>query len=437
MCSPVGKCGRRPATKDKTFRHGGYRGSQSFFSVFSVSSVVNSLRHRIVATAAAKRCKNEGRPVVRAGAQEDLQVSIRELATPALTVDLDIVERNLDRMASRCREQGLGLRPHIKTHKTPEAARMQMERGAAGLTVAKVGEAEVMAAAGFDDLLLAYPVWGAGNLRRLAALALGRRMLLSLDNEATAHELSRAMAAQNASIGVLVEFDAGLGRCGLEPGPACVELAHALERLPGLRFRGLMTYFGSISGGEDERRAEAERVANRVARARSAFAEARVEVDIVSGGSTPSAPLSGAIPGITEIRPGTYVYNDLNTYYQGVCGLEDCAARVLTTVVSTAVPGRAIIDSGSKTFSSDLLGAGPKSGYGHVVEAPDAKLIKLNEEHGYLDITGSAHRFRVGEVLTVIPNHVCTCVNMHDEVFLHRSGEAAGSWRVAARGKIR
>jgi D-serine deaminase-like pyridoxal phosphate-dependent protein len=364
-------------------------------------------------------------------------VNIREISTPALTIDLSIMERNLDRMAARCRELGLGLRPHIKTHKTPEVARMQKDRGAVGLTVAKVGEAEVMGGAGFDDLLLAYPIWGAENLRRLATLAKQRRMLLSLDNEATARGLSLAMAAQDASIGVLVEFDAGLGRCGMEPGPACVELAQAVDRLPGLRFRGLMTYFGSVWGTEEDRRAEAERVAARVQGARAAFDEVRIPLEIVSGGSTPSAPLAGGIPGITEIRPGTYVYNDLNTYYQGVCTLEDCAARVLTTVVSTAVPGRAIIDAGSKTFSSDPLGSGPKSGHGYVVEAPDARLIKLNEEHGYLDITGSKHSFRVGEVLAVIPNHVCTCVNMHDEVFLHRGGEPAGCWRVAARGKIR
>ena len=273
-------------------------------------------------------------------------MNIREVPTPALTIDLEIVERNLDRMAARCREHGLGLRPHIKTHKTPEVARMQKDRGAIGLTVAKVGEAEVMADAGFDDLLLAYPVWGAENLRRLAALAKRKRMLLSLDSALTAHELSRAMAAQDASIGVLVEFDAGLGRCGLEPGPDCVSLAKAIQALPGLRLRGLMTYFGSVWGAEDDRRAEAERVAARVQRALTIFDEARMPLEIVSGGSTPSAPLAASIPGITEIRPGTYVYNDLNTYYQGVCALEDCAAHVLTTVVSTAVPGRAIIDAG-------------------------------------------------------------------------------------------
>jgi len=361
----------------------------------------------------------------------------RELATPALTLDLDVLARNLDRMASLCREQGVGLRPHTKTHKTPEVARLQLERGALGLTVAKVGEAEVMAEAGLDDLLVAFPIFGAEKLRRLAYLAKTRRILVSLDAEATAQELSRASEAQGATVGVLVEFDVGFHRCGLDPGPACVELARKIEKMAGLKFRGLMTYFGNVWGTPEQRRAEAEQVAGRVEKALEAFREARMPVEIVSGGSTPSAEFARLVPGLTEIRPGTYVYNDMNTHYQGACRLEDCAARIVATVVSTAVPGRAIIDAGSKTFSSDLLGSGPKTGYGHIVEVPDAPIIKLNEEHGHIDITNSQHRFQVGEVLTIIPNHVCTCVNMHDEVFTVRQGEVTGCWRVAARGKIR
>jgi D-serine deaminase-like pyridoxal phosphate-dependent protein len=361
----------------------------------------------------------------------------KELSTPALTIDLDTLERNLDRMASSCRQQGVGLRPHTKTHKTPEVARLQLDRGALGLTVAKVGEAEVMAEAGLDDILIAYPIFGGEKLRRLVTLARSRRIIVSLDSEATAQALSKAASVQGSSVGVLVEFDVGFRRCGLEPGPPCLELASKIAGMPGLSFRGLMTYFGNVWGSKEERRAEALMVAGRVERALAAFREAGPEVEIVSGGSTPSAEFAHLIPGLTEIRPGTYVYNDLNTFYQGACRLEDCAARVVTTVVSTAVPGRAIIDAGSKTLSSDLLGSGPKSGYGYVVDAPDAPIIKLNEEHGHLDITRSAHKFYVGEVLTVIPNHVCTCVNMHDEAFTLRNGMAVGSWRVAARGKIR
>ena len=238
---------------------------------------------------------------------------------------------------------------------------------------------------------------------------------------AAAQELSRAASEQGATVGVLVEFDVGVRRCGLEPGPQCVELASKIAGMPGLNFCGLMTYFGNIRGEQ----------------ALAAFREAGLAVEIVSGGSTPSAEFAELIPGLTEIRPGTYIYNDMNTFYQGACQIEDCAARVVVTVVSTAVPGRAIIDAGSKTLSSDLLGSGPKSGHGYLVEAPDVPIIKLNEEHGYLDITRSAHKFYVGEVLTVIPNHVCTCVNMQDEAFTLRNGTVVGSWRVAARGKIR
>jgi D-serine deaminase-like pyridoxal phosphate-dependent protein len=364
-------------------------------------------------------------------------VHFRELSTPALTVDLGVMERNLDRMANLCRDQGVGLRPHTKTHKTPELGRLQMDRGARGLTVAKVGEAEVMAQAGLDEILVAYPVLGREKLTRLSGLARERRILVSLDDERTAQELSSAALERGANVGVLVEFDVGYHRCGLEPGPRCVNLAKKIEKLPGLKFRGLMTYFGNVWGNPEERRREALVVAEHVSRALQAFADAGLSVEIVSGGSTPSAEFAHLVAGLTEIRPGTYVYNDLNTYYQGACRLEDCAARVVTTVVSTAVPGRAIIDAGSKTLSSDTLRAGPQAGYGLVVEAPNAPLIKLNEEHGHLDITQSSCRFPVGEVVTVVPNHVCTCVNLHDEVFLLRDEQVVGSWRVAARGKTR
>lgn len=364
-------------------------------------------------------------------------MKITKLATPALTIDLDVLERNLDRMAAMCRRNGVGLRPHIKTHKAPEVARMQLARGAVGLTVAKVGEAEVMAEAGLDEILVAFPIYGAEKLKRLAAIARSRRVMVSLDSEAVARELSCAAQAQGSTVGVLVEFDAGFHRCGLPPGPACVELAKKIDAMPALKFRGLMTYFGQVWGSREERRHDSLKAAEEVGKALAAFEEARMSVEILTGGSTPSAEFAGEIRGLTEIRPGTYVYNDLNTLYQGACSLEDCAARVVATVVSTAVPGRAILDAGSKTFSSDPLRSGPATGFGLVVEAPDAPLIKLNEEHGYLDTTKSSRRFKVGDVVTVIPNHVCTCVNMHDEVFVHRGGEVTGTWRVAARGKVR
>jgi len=242
-------------------------------------------------------------------------MDVRDLSTPALVIDLDVVERNLDRMSKSCRLQGVGLRPHTKTHKTPEVSRMQIDRGAVGLTVAKVGEAEVMVEAGCDEVLIAYPILGREKLLRLASLARVRRLLVSLDDERTAQDLSRAACEKEASLGVLVEFDVGYHRCGLLPGPALVELARKIEKLPGLKFRGLMTYFGNVWGSIEERHREAAQVAELVAVALEAFAEARMPVEIVSGGSTPSAEFAHLVPGLTEIRPGTYVYNDLNTFH--------------------------------------------------------------------------------------------------------------------------
>jgi D-serine deaminase-like pyridoxal phosphate-dependent protein len=179
------------------------------------------------------------------------------------------------------------------------------------------------------------------------------------------------------------------------------------------------------------------RAAEDVQRACNAFKSAGLPLEIVSAGSTPAAGLSHQVPGITEIRPGTYVYNDLNTWYQGLCTLEDCAVRVIATVVSTSVPGQAIIDAGSKVFSSDQLSSGPRSGYGRVMEVEDAIIVRLNEEHGYIDSERAGGSFSVGQVLSVIPNHVCTCINMHDEVYVARRGEIVGTWKIAARGMVR
>jgi D-serine deaminase-like pyridoxal phosphate-dependent protein len=361
-------------------------------------------------------------------------MKIHEISTPAVVVDLDVVDRNLARMAAYCKNHGIGLRPHTKTHKTIEAAQMQLALGALGLTVAKVGEAEVMAESGVEDILIAHPIIGESKIRRLAALTAKLRVTVALDSLAAARALSSVASQTGCSFGVLVEFDSGSKRCGVAPGHEAAELGKAISTLPGISLRGLFTYFGSVWGSDSERVAEINRAKTNVEATIAAYREAGLSLEIVSAGSTPSAEMSHLVPGITEIRPGTYIYNDLNTYYQGLCGLEDCAVRVVTTVVSTAVPGHVIVDAGSKTLSSDALGSGPKSGHGRVMER-DGVLTRLNEEHGFLasaDLSG----LEVGQVLTVIPNHVCTCINMHDEVLLARDGRIVGSWKVAARGKV-
>lgn len=360
---------------------------------------------------------------------------VLDVATPAVVIDLDIMERNLARMAAYCREHNLDLRPHTKTHKTIEAARHQLALGACGLTVAKVGEAEALAAAGAEEMLVAHPILGDDKLRRLAALTAQVRIIVALDSLYAAQQLSRIAAEQGVRFGVLIEFDTGTLRCGVRAGPAAAELGRQIAELPNLELRGLFTYFGSVWGDAKEREREVARLRADVASTLDAFHAAGLSAETVSAGSTPAAGLSHLVEGITEIRPGTYIYNDLNTHHQGVCSLDDCAVTVISTVVSTAVPGRVIVDAGSKTLSSDLLTAGPKSGYGFVRDQ-NVTLTRLNEEHGYIVVDDSS-QFCVGQVLRIIPNHVCTCINMHDEVLLSRNDEIVGSWKVAARGKVR
>lgn len=367
--------------------------------------------------------------------ENEVGMKVAEVSTPAVVVDLDVVERNLAKMAAYCNAHELGLRPHTKTHKTIEAARMQLARGARGLTVAKVGEAEVMVASGASEILVAHPIVGDEKIRRLTALARDTRILVAVDSLRAAEGLAGVAAGSGIVFDILVEFDSGSKRCGVNAGEDAAALGKSISRLRGVRLSGLFTYFGSVWGNEDDRVKEIARAGSDVTETLTAFSRAGLSTEIVSAGSTPAAQMSHLIEGITEIRPGTYIYNDLNTCYQGLCPLEDCAVRVVTTVVSTAVPGQVIVDAGSKTLSSDICSAGQSSGYGKLVER-EGVLKKLNEEHGYLSADHLAS-FEVGQVFTVIPNHVCTCINMHDEVLLSRGGEIVGTWRIAARGKVR
>jgi len=360
-----------------------------------------------------------------------------DIDTPALLVDLDAMERNLRRVADYTRMHGLRLRPHTKTHKSPRIGRRQLELGAAGLTVAKVGEAEVMLDAAPPDMLVAYPVIGRAKLERLMAVARRTRVTVSLDSLAAAQQLSDAAEAAGVKVGVLAETDVGLGRVGVSPGTELLDLARGIERLPGLSFEGIAFYPGHI---KDNGAASQEALAalGRLIQSMLAdFSREGIEVRIVSGGSTPSLYHSHELPGLNEIRPGTYVYNDWNTVASGACTPAECAATLLVTVVSTARPGQIIVDGGSKTFSSDrLTGSGAESTFGHVEEAPEAVFHKMNEEHGYVDVRGCSRKFEIGEHLRIVPNHICVAVNLHERIYGVRNGEVEEVWEVAGRGKL-
>lgn len=361
---------------------------------------------------------------------------ISEIDTPALVVDLDVMERNLCRVADYSCQHGLRLRPHTKTHKSPRIGRRQLDLGAAGLTVAKVSEAEVMLGAEPQDLLIAYPVIGRVKLERLTAVAKRTRLTVALDSVYAARQLSEAAAAAGVEIGVLAEADVGLGRVGVTPGAALVELAQAIEKLPSLRLEGIEFYPGQVKDVEEPGLRAFAHVGELLRAVLDDFRKAGIEVRIVSGGSTPTLFHSHELEGLTEIRPGTYVFNDVNTIRSGACRLEDCAAFLLTTVVSTAKAGQMIVDGGSKTFSSDRLSTGSEVTFGHVVEAPSARFHKMNEEHGYIDITHAERRFSIGDRVRIIPNHICVAVNLHEQVYGIRGEHVEEVWKVEGRGKL-
>ena len=332
-----------------------------------------------------------------------------DLDSPALYVDLDVLERNIVGMQRQCRAWGVELRPHVKTHKIPEIAQLQLDAGAIGITVAKVGEAEVLPG---NDVLIAYPLLKP-KLPRVKALAQRRRVKVAVDSVEVARDLQ--------GIATLVEIDVGVGRTGAQSPAHAVEIAKACSDFQGI------FYWPSWL---DEAGFRAACV--KIDAVLAALSAAGFEAKIVSGGSTPGASKTPLIPQTTEIRPGTYVFYDTNSMQAKVCIEADCALRVLTTVVSTAVPGQCVIDAGSKTFSSDqTVGVGT---FGHFI-GRNWTMRKMNEEHGYVEIDGS--RPKVGEKIWVVPSHVCATVNLHDEIWYGRGGRVDGSWKVAARGKVR
>jgi len=361
---------------------------------------------------------------------------VSEIDTPALIVDLDIMERNLCRVAEYTREHGLRLRPHTKTHKSTRLAQRQLQAGAAGLTVAKVSEAEVMLGAQPQDLLVAYPVIGQAKLARLIGVARRTRVTVALDSAFAARQLSDAARAAQVEIGVLAEVDVGLGRVGVAPGEPLLQLAQTMVNLPHLEFEGITFYPGHIKDLDEAGRLALAQLRDLLREILGQFRRAGLAVRIVSGGSTPTLFHSHEIEGLTEIRPGTYVFNDVNTVRSGGCAMEDCAASILATVVSTAKPGQMIVDGGSKTFSSDRPVNSSEVTFGYLVEAPQARFHKMNEEHGFVDIARAGTEFSIGDRVHLIPNHICVAVNLHDQVYGVRGDAVEEVWKVEGRGKL-
>lgn len=358
------------------------------------------------------------------------------IETPALLVDLDVMEGNIRRWQAAFDAAGVGFRPHIKTHKSPAIAACQVAAGAVGLACAKVAEAEVFAAAGFRDLAVTYPVFGASKWRRLAELARTCAITINVDNEVAARGLSEAAVAAGSTLLVHLDVDIGAHRSGVQPDDA-EALGDLIMELPGLQLDGItgfrtVSFPGAAGRSRDELgREEGEVLVQLAERLRAADLPIRT----VAAGSTPTAHGVASVPGITEVRAGTYVFGDNMMASLGAVGWDEIALSILCTVVSRPLPERATVDGGSKTFGGDIppgVLAGVQ-GYGGSVDI-DGYVEAMNEEHGMVRLADGVDP-KVGDQLRFIPNHVCTAVNLADELIGIRDGNVVTVWPIEARGK--
>ena len=348
---------------------------------------------------------------------------LSKIETPAFVVNESQTLKNISKFQSLCDEKGLTLRPHIKTHKTVRFAKAQVAAGAVGINCQKIGEAEVMADGGLDDILITFNILGASKLARLRALSERVDLRVVADNTLVIEGLSDAFADVPKPLKVLVECDTGAARCGVQSPDEAVGLAIAINQSPGLEFEGFLTY-PAVGGQQD--------VVDFMSSAKSAVESRGIACPTISSGGSPDMWQADTDGIITEYRIGTYVYNDRSLVARGTCELNDCSGTVLATVVSTPTNGRAVIDAGSKALTSDLLGL---DGHGYVIDHPDVSIVGLSEEHGVLSV-GDGSNLSVGDRLRIIPNHVCVVANMFDQAWLEQENGKVIPLNTDARGRV-
>ena len=347
-------------------------------------------------------------------------MSLAAIETPAAVVDADRLEANLARWQEHCDRHGLANRPHVKTHRCIEIAQRQLSLGAVGITCQKLSEAETMADAGCANILVPYNIVGDTKLERLRRLLARVELGVSVDDAALLHGLAHTARAGSRELGVLVDCDTGLGRTGVSTPEAAVELARGIARHDALRFDGFLTYPAPAQARDF------------LAAAVAGAAQHGLDAAVVSAGGTQSMWQSGELrPTVTEYRVGLYVFHDRMSIAAGAASLDDAALTVHATVVSRPAPGRAVLDAGSKALTSDL---GPDPGHGLVLEAPSSTIVKLAEEHGYVELS-DGDELELGQRVRIVPNHACVVVNLYDELMVTRNGRVETTWRVAARGR--
>ena len=372
-------------------------------------------------------------------------LEITRLSTPRVVVDLPRLRRNITRMAAIAAGAGVRLRPHTKTHKSPVIARWQLEAGAAGICCAKLGEAEVFADAGVDDIRVPYPVQPA-DAARVVALVDRIRLSIIVDDLRVAHAWSDVMIRAGSRLEVLVKVDVGFHRCGVDPDdPDVLDTIRQIAVLPGLRFRGLLSHAGQgyAAASIEALAAVARHEAATLARLAEGLRARGVPVEETSVGATPTSRFVANQPGVTEMRPGNYVFFDRTQVALGAASLDDCALHVISTVVSRPARDRVILDAGSKTLSNDTArGCAPTPGHGLVFGSlaatqPDTSIVieRLSEEHATVRVTDTC-TLLPGDRVRILPNHSCVVANLMDELLLADGDRIVDAVPVAARGRI-
>jgi D-serine deaminase-like pyridoxal phosphate-dependent protein len=367
--------------------------------------------------------------------------NVVDLDTPVVLIDVERLQKNLKGMAERVAQAGGGrvrLRPHAKTHKTRQIAMRQLELGAIGLTVAKVGEAEAMVGAGVEDLLIAYPVLGDQKYERMLPLLRKARIRIAIDSLDVAEAASAFFAPHGIKLPVLIEIDTGFGRTGVQSPSEALQLADQIDELPGVEVAGVMCFGGqayqTAEAGEQTEIGRSEgQVSVQVA---NLLAAHNHKAQSVSVGSTPTAVAAAGVTGVTEVRPGVYAFGDLKQVQLGTVKFEDCALTVLATVVSHPRPERYVVDAGLKTFAGENYGWGT---YGRLLDHPDLIVDWAAEEHGVILLPeGSVDpKLRIGDKVRIVPDHACGTVNMHDELIAIDGDAVVDVWPVIGRGRVR
>ena len=359
-------------------------------------------------------------------------------STPSVRVDMDIVERNIRNAVSVLSSVNISHRPHIKVHKSIALARLQQKLGCKGVTCAKLGEAEVMADGGITDIVLAYPLIGADKLERYRALVTRKDMRIQtvINSIPGARGLSDLGLSLGCRLPVLIELDGGIKRGGLPNGEALTAFGKAVKDMPGLQIEGVEYYGGDIytCKTKEDVRLRARRERDEILEAAQTLRSLGINISILSGGSSFSMFFPEEISGLTEVRAGNYIFNDCARLGLGLINVEDCALRIHCTVIARPDSETAIIDAGSKTLTTDTVSS--REGYGYVVQAPNAIIYKLNEEHGFVKQDGGLN-WEIGQTIDVIPNHACTVPNLCDEIYAMRGNVFEGAICIDARGKNR